>query len=392
MKKISIPEPCHENWADFTPTEKGAFCGSCATDVIDFSNKTPFEVKSILAENAGKHMCGRFKKSQLDELNQDYVEWDGQTSTTFRSKFLFACLIAFGMTLFTGCSIQESSLIQQFLPNQTEQNYSSLQVGNDPVDPDSLKIERTHLKGKVAYNPPITEEPILCVTPPDSLETIEIMTMGDIAYDPDEFVKGDTIFTPPVQEKLLGNMIVIDTTEIPDTSMTPAPVQPLFDDQMIDGLMMYIEEPPVPETTDTSTTPVPVEPIDDDEMIRGNIMHVVEPTIPETKEVIKEPEQNIVVEDIISAPLNYVPEFHAKLYPNPTADITTIELNVEKKGVFDIYLYAIDGKKVKSIYKGVYAAGIQRIVIDLSAYQAGSYLVVINGEKQKESLRLEKVK
>ena len=38
--KINIPEPCHEDWAQMTSTEKGKFCDSCAKEVIDFTNKS----------------------------------------------------------------------------------------------------------------------------------------------------------------------------------------------------------------------------------------------------------------------------------------------------------------------------------------------------------------
>ena len=115
MPSISIPEPCHENWADFTPTEKGAFCGSCQIDVVDFSNKTPEEVKTILKQNAGKHMCGRFRKSQLNELNSEFAAWENQTPKSFQSKFLYACLIVFGMSLFTSCNVSEQNFLSQIM-------------------------------------------------------------------------------------------------------------------------------------------------------------------------------------------------------------------------------------------------------------------------------------
>jgi hypothetical protein len=34
---ISINEPCHEDWATMTETQKGAFCQKCALEVIDFT-------------------------------------------------------------------------------------------------------------------------------------------------------------------------------------------------------------------------------------------------------------------------------------------------------------------------------------------------------------------
>ncbi|MBN4072576.1 hypothetical protein JYT74_00920 [Crocinitomix catalasitica] len=47
MKKVSIPDPCHEDWDKMTPTEKGTFCGKCQIDVIDFTTKSSHEVKTM---------------------------------------------------------------------------------------------------------------------------------------------------------------------------------------------------------------------------------------------------------------------------------------------------------------------------------------------------------
>lgn len=67
MKKaitISIPEPCHEDWAKMTTTEKGKFCSVCTKEVFDFTSKTDEELVKILSNN--KNACGRLKKSQLN--------------------------------------------------------------------------------------------------------------------------------------------------------------------------------------------------------------------------------------------------------------------------------------------------------------------------------------
>ena len=47
MKKsitISIPEPCHEDWARMTATEKGKFCSVCTNEVFEFTFKTDVEL------------------------------------------------------------------------------------------------------------------------------------------------------------------------------------------------------------------------------------------------------------------------------------------------------------------------------------------------------------
>ncbi|MEP7095663.1 MAG: hypothetical protein ABI793_16490, partial [Flavobacterium sp.] len=61
--KISIPEPCHENWLEMTPTEKGRFCGNCQKNVIDFTKSSDREI--LLAYNKTENICGQFKVSQL---------------------------------------------------------------------------------------------------------------------------------------------------------------------------------------------------------------------------------------------------------------------------------------------------------------------------------------
>ncbi len=63
--KISIPEPCHQNWFEMTPTEKGRFCSNCQKDVIDFTKATNREI--LLSFNKNEKLCGRLNISQLNK-------------------------------------------------------------------------------------------------------------------------------------------------------------------------------------------------------------------------------------------------------------------------------------------------------------------------------------
>jgi hypothetical protein len=69
MKKIqlSIPEPCHENWHNMTPTQQGRYCNACAKEVIDFSNMSDSDVLNyFLAKKKADTICGRAYPDQLE--------------------------------------------------------------------------------------------------------------------------------------------------------------------------------------------------------------------------------------------------------------------------------------------------------------------------------------
>ena len=62
--KISIPEPCHEDWSKMTPTEKGRHCKACSKVVIDFTHFSNEALHKRITQ--GESLCGRFLPHQLD--------------------------------------------------------------------------------------------------------------------------------------------------------------------------------------------------------------------------------------------------------------------------------------------------------------------------------------
>lgn len=62
---LFIPTPCHENWDEMTPTEKGRFCAACQKQVIDFTTFSDTEIVTFLQKNP--LACGRFYKKQLNK-------------------------------------------------------------------------------------------------------------------------------------------------------------------------------------------------------------------------------------------------------------------------------------------------------------------------------------
>jgi len=79
--QLSVYQPCHENWENFTPTASGGFCGSCQKNVRDFTQMSDTELIAFFknaAQKQNQSMCGRFRDNQLQtkyDINQWFPEW-----------------------------------------------------------------------------------------------------------------------------------------------------------------------------------------------------------------------------------------------------------------------------------------------------------------------------
>lgn len=75
MKKksfhIAIDEPCAEKWQNMQPNADGKFCLHCSKTVIDFTQRTSYEIKSYFQQHS-ENTCGRFTKLQLEETYTIY--------------------------------------------------------------------------------------------------------------------------------------------------------------------------------------------------------------------------------------------------------------------------------------------------------------------------------
>jgi len=71
--KITIPQPCHENWAAMTPEEKGRFCSVCSKTVRDFTVASDEEIINTFSRSS-EDICGNFYESQLNRnLQYSYL-------------------------------------------------------------------------------------------------------------------------------------------------------------------------------------------------------------------------------------------------------------------------------------------------------------------------------
>ena len=70
--KVTIPKPCHENWAAMTPDEKGRFCQVCSKSVRDFTSASDLQMMNDLSGDS--NICGNFRVDQLNRnLSHSFI-------------------------------------------------------------------------------------------------------------------------------------------------------------------------------------------------------------------------------------------------------------------------------------------------------------------------------
>jgi len=109
MPKLNIPHPCDQDFSKMTVTERGAFCEKCSTDTYSLYNKSIPEIKSILYQNIGKEICGRFAPGQMEAINAEFDAWSFRSKKSFQSAFTMSLIVVFGLSLFS-CTDRQSEI------------------------------------------------------------------------------------------------------------------------------------------------------------------------------------------------------------------------------------------------------------------------------------------
>jgi hypothetical protein len=158
--KIHIPEPCDENWDKMTPTEQGAFCKKCAIDVMDFTKKSPFEIRNILSEKFQnkERSCGHIQHKQLQAVNDIGFYWKNEQQR-FQSVWMVSLLAVFGLTLFSCQNTVSKEIVAKMEQEANEVLQDSLSdlanvedtlKENDPWENVVTDVEIVHYDGMMA--------------------------------------------------------------------------------------------------------------------------------------------------------------------------------------------------------------------------------------------------
>jgi hypothetical protein len=200
--KISIPEPCHENWGSMTPNEQGRFCGSCQKTVVDFTNFSAEDIQNYFTKHYGQKVCGRFKQQQLNSIDIQIPSVIFNQIPASR-KFALALLLVFGTTLFscTDNQGQPATLGEVKLIDTAKTKLDTTKI-------ETTVIEPIHDVNFIKENPSVELQ--------GEVESIEEEIMGDTVMPakPKEVLKGKVKISPPDTsrfnpEKLIHTMGMI---------------------------------------------------------------------------------------------------------------------------------------------------------------------------------------
>ncbi|PAW93775.1 hypothetical protein CKK33_09820 [Mucilaginibacter sp. MD40] len=76
ITNISIPQPCHQNWNNMTPADKGRHCQLCGKDIVDFTGFTDQQLITYLS--MGTKTCGRLLPQQINNINRQLKPGSGR--------------------------------------------------------------------------------------------------------------------------------------------------------------------------------------------------------------------------------------------------------------------------------------------------------------------------
>jgi hypothetical protein len=216
---LSIENPCHEQWSNFTPTSNGGFCGSCSKNVIDFTKLSDDEILAFFT-NKPVDTCGRLRPDQLKSYSLQAAPTFNPGLALLKAGFLTLMFALVAKETSANSILQEAPSVytQQTACGQTtdftiaaEERIVKGIVRDDtnaPMAGVSIYLKGategtvTDADGKFEFPRKLKEGDVL-VFSFIGFETIEYMITSQVV-DPVEIV-----FTPAHYE-MMGKIVVVD--------------------------------------------------------------------------------------------------------------------------------------------------------------------------------------
>lgn len=226
MKKfsLSVAEPCHQNWQDMTPGQKGRFCASCQKTVVDFTTMNDREIAEFFKTKKG-NTCGRFYNDQLNReivVPHKHIPW---------GRYLFQATWPAFVLFLKSCGLKEEVVGKAVVKEVKAEDTVTMGITLSEITPiDTGKVEKiqlpkpgcTEIVGKLMMEP-ITDEDSSKIIKKD---TLEANATGRQERDT-SVVTGDTTVAKIPQPDSLQNTTVGEVM-VSTNSSAKTPLLPVF--------------------------------------------------------------------------------------------------------------------------------------------------------------------
>ena len=212
MLLISIPKPCHENWNQMSPQDKGRFCQVCSKTVVDFTSLSVEQVQNYFVQRTGQKTCGRFRSDQLTNAD-NLLPRLLQSSIPFWKKFFAILLILFGNFL-SGCHNNFNTGKIQVVPTvgEPEADYAVSETNSARIEPDTAVA--IFMKGEIIGD---------AIPPEPLIQRIDITCENDSLTEP--------VFTGSIDTVVIEDSVAeaVDDPGIMKIEIIPDSTKQMFD-------------------------------------------------------------------------------------------------------------------------------------------------------------------
>ena len=108
--KISIEDPCNENWDEMKSEFDSRFCSKCSKGVKDFTNMKEEEIFRYLKENIEDKICGRFYSEQLGVIKYKENFSTQKNSVINNLTFFSAVALTSAAIALSSCNNEQSQV------------------------------------------------------------------------------------------------------------------------------------------------------------------------------------------------------------------------------------------------------------------------------------------
>lgn len=410
--KISIPEPCHEDWNGMHPVPgtTARHCDSCAKNVVDFTGFSDAKMHAYVREQGGK-LCGRFRPDQLNRPLR-------AVSTPTSNPLKVAAAAAGVMLAATGCETSGSATGTSAEQDPWQAISSSVQTHPPMTGGISLEEVEMATVGKIVPppQPPQEWEVSAILGAPPELEAVPppppTSEVGEFNI---EFMQPPLAFNDP---EVLQGKPTVDTSEVkPFITCGPGKGESLiieggveFLEEDVVGDIAWIEEGPdminghaavsspgEMTNSDTIPKPPPLPPSEPMPEVMGMIvMEYPRPTgIDWVKDTLK-----TVLPTLPTLP-SEAPSLHQRprpemprhlealtVFPNPFVDHLTVEINLPAGEMLTVELLDPHGRLVfAQAWKAVAGANTLAIAPKQRKLTHAIYYLRVTDERQFSVVR-----